>query len=106
MNGYLRLSVDSQSDGPTDIITNDTKNNYVNLGGRNNKETLLSFCAFMYRFDIWNKNDKLSRYKGSKKTIMKGCNDISFVLVFYNRACATYEATNQKQLSKADMSSA
>jgi hypothetical protein len=88
MSNLLELSIEPDSNGYVDFIANKTNNNYINLGGANNKDTIDCVHTFMCNNGVWNDNDYVIH---TKKTInyvpdQRAYHNISFMLNFYNMA--------------------
>lgn len=105
MNSIMKLSTITDNEGKVDFIANKTKNNYINLGGANDKNTIDCVHAFLCYYGVWDTTDYVivTRKPINFKPDIK-YHDISFVLVFYNAACKSREAKMQQQIIEQDTS--
>lgn len=85
MTLFKPLSNCANNEGFINFIANKTKNNYVNLGGFNDKEVIDCVHTFLCNNGIWNTTDHVIYTKKQSSYIPTAkYHDISFVLKFYN----------------------
>lgn len=104
MSQYLRVNYEPNQNDEVHFIVNCYNNQYVKLG-YNDLETCKSVCAFLYEYDIWQKGPevKRSRHVRSFKPDPSKYQDISFIMVFYNKGVLAKDinAKREKEAAKA-----
>lgn len=101
MNTFIKLNTEPDAEGFVSFIANKTKNNYINLGGLNDKNAIDCVHSFLCMHGVWNETDYVIHARKLKSYIPdpKVYHDISFVLRFYNMARISKE-TREKSLEK------